>query len=144
MSTDSQPSGLLPTDTFDLALKQLDGLPGTTRTRPSIVKSTDFYGNAATFIVETVRARDETSEETTPAFTTFVQRIDAGGSFRLVIPPEVTKTIDSQRTALADKARRKSAQQGAATRKAKGIVPVLGFLKNRGTGGRRKRAGRAS
>ena len=113
-------------DKFDLAFGALEGRPGVTMTRPTTVVSTlPIVGTAQTFIVQTVRSKDETNEKAQPQFTTFIQYVDAESVARLVVPPPVTEVIARQREALAGRARVKAARTAAATRKERGIEPAF-------------------
>lgn len=120
-------------DKFDLAFGSLEGRPGVTQTKPTTLRATlPLVGLAQTFIVQTVREKDESDKKAQAQFTVFLEYVDKDGNVRLVIPPAVTDVIARQREALTGKARVKAARAGAATRKALGIQP--GFMKNRKKG----------
>lgn len=110
-------------DTFDRKLGSLDGLPDTLKTRPTTIRDvTALVGEAQTFIVQTIRQRDQGD-------TIFLEHVSEKGTSRFVIPPKVADLIAAQRMALTDRARVRSAKQAAATRKERGIAPA--FLKRR-------------
>lgn len=107
--------------TFDRLLGTLDGVPGVDKTKATtIIALVDVIGKASTFIVQTYRRRDDDGVRT--GDTVFIQHIDALGSARFVLPPEVADTIARQRDALGTKGRRRGAAAAAETRKARGVV----------------------
>ncbi len=101
----------LPQDRFSLALRSMRDNPGAFAVG-SRVETSDFYGNAQTWVIETFRV--EGSE------TTFVQRIDAEGGLRLVLPPAVTKVMANQRERAAAQSRRRQGHRLVAQRKERG------------------------
>jgi len=113
---------------FDRALGMLDGLTGVTRTSPTTkVVTTPIIGQAATYIVQTFRQRDENDEQARSRDTIFLQYLDGTTSYRIVIPAEVADVIARQRDALGTKSRKRAAKRVAEERKAAGIRPA--FLK---------------
>lgn len=103
-------------DPYDRILGNLTGLNDVTHTRPTTVTTlTPIVGFAQTFVVQTYRQREQGD-------TIFLQYIDAAGSRRIVIPPEVADVIARQRDALTGKVRSKVARAIADDRKARGIV----------------------
>ena len=88
----------LPTDPFDRQLAALVDLPDGAQTLPSMVQSQDYYGNVTTFMVQTVRWDKGNS--------VFVTLVNAQGSQRFVLPPDVTKLIARQADAITHKLRR--------------------------------------
>lgn len=125
MRDDNNPLG----DTFDRVSRQLTDLPGVTRTTPSTVVTTTTLGVTETWIIQTFRQRD-VADATKPARDIiFLQNISAGGSMRVVIPPDAANVIARQRDSLATKNRRIGARQAVRTRAAKGIEP----FKKKGT-----------
>jgi hypothetical protein len=119
-------SGILPTDPFDQTLGRLLGLPNGAHTDPSVVQAVDFYGNATAYIVQTVKHDGGES-----AFVTIVA---SGGTLRVMLPPEVLRTIERQREATRTKVRRRHGKRLADERKAAGLAPA--FMKNPGAGRR--------
>lgn len=111
---------------FDRKLGALFGVPDVLNTQPTTIQvATPMTGDAQTFIIQTYRQRDgEKSGD-----TVFVQYVDAEGSVRIVLPPQVTACIARQRDALTGRARRRGAQAAADDRKARGIRPA--FLKGK-------------
>ncbi len=102
----------IPTDLFSTALRKLRDNPGAFAVG-SRIETADFYGNAQTWVVETFRV--EGSED-----TVFVQRIDAEGGFRLMLPPAVTKVLAGHRDRVSTQARRRQGHRLVAQRKERG------------------------
>jgi hypothetical protein len=114
-------------DKFDRALAALDGVPGVVRTSPSTIRAVmPIVGDTSTFIVQTFRQRDEDKS----GDTIFIEHVDANGTTRIVIPPNVANVILRQHDSLTDRARSAGTKAAAADRKARGILP--GFMKNKG------------
>lgn len=114
MSNDTTTTTLI--DPYDRILGNLDGLNDVTHTRPTTIATlTPIVGFAQTFIVQTYRQRERGDH-------VFLQYIDAAGSKRIVIPPEVADAIARQREALTGKVRSKVARAIAQDREARGIV----------------------
>ena len=108
-----------PTDEFDNMLSRLIGLPNGAHTQPTVVQSIDFYGNTTSFMIQTVR--------TDEGVTAFVTQVNAQGSARYILPPQILAVLGRQRDALATKIRRRHGKRIAEERKAAGIEP--GFMK---------------
>jgi hypothetical protein len=123
-SREHKPTAARTTDSFDSLLSRLIGLPNGAHTQPAVVQSIDFYGNATSFMIQTVRT-DEGS-------TSFVTQVNAQGSVRFILPPAVLATLDRQRDALTTKIRRRHGKRIAEERKAAGIEP--GFMKGKRKG----------
>jgi hypothetical protein len=102
------PSRILPTDTFDALLARLVGLPNGGHTAPSVVQSTDFYGNTTSYMVQTVRTEE--------GATIFVTQVTASGSIRYVLPPAVLRLIDRQRDTTTTQIRRRHGKRLAEER----------------------------
>lgn len=84
-------------DRFDTFVQRADGLPGITKTRPATVRDTHpLTGVTSTHIVQTYRDKDE-------GFTLLVERIDADGHYRIVLPPKVVQALYRQRQSLMDR-----------------------------------------
>lgn len=111
-----------PSDPFDKLLARLVGLPNGAHTKPAVIQSIDFYGNATSFMIQTVRTEDE-------GITAFVTQVDASGSVRSILPQSVLAVIDRQRSAITTKLRRRHGQRLAEEREAAGIQP--GFMKKK-------------
>lgn len=109
------------TDPFDKMLSSLIGLPNGAHTKPAVVQSIDFYGNATTYIVQTVR--------TDESVTAFVTQVSAQGAVRSILPNAVLSVIDRQRESITTKLRRRNGKRIAEERKQAGIEP--GFMKKR-------------
>jgi hypothetical protein len=103
----------LPTDEYSKTLREKQGHP-TSVEKTSVVDMVDFYGNAVTWTVRTIRIDGSD--------VVFIQKIDAEGGDRWVLPAEVTEAIARQRDGIVDVMSRRRAQAGAATRKAKKAV----------------------
>jgi hypothetical protein len=101
----------LPQDRFSLTLRSMRDNPGAFAVGGRI-ETADFYGNAQTWVVETFRVDG--------AETVFVQRIDADGGLRLVLPPEITRAMVSQRDRCAAQSRRRQGHRLVAQRKERG------------------------
>jgi hypothetical protein len=101
---DRDRSAILPTDPFDLQMESLTGLPHGAHTSPSIVQAADFYGNTTQFIVQSIRNADGGA-------VAFVTQVNAQGSLRYVLPPEVLRVIDRQRDSITTQLRRRQGQR---------------------------------
>ena len=101
----------LPTDAYSVAYRNLCDHPGAIRAASTITLS-DFFGRSETWVIETFRHGG--SE------TVFLQRMAAGGAFRLVLPAEVTATIGRQRDRAVTGTRKRAAREAVATRIARG------------------------
>lgn len=109
----------LPSDAFSFELGRVLNNPSETHTRESTITARDFYGNTASYIVQTVRTEDSGD-------TVFIQRISQAGSWREVLPPTVIAAIVRQRDQLSTKNRRRGAQRAQVTLAQKGILPFGG------------------
>ena len=115
-------------DKFDRMLGALDRCPDVTRTKPStIVSHTALIGAAQTFIVQTLRQREQGD-------TIFIQYVDDGGAVRIFLPPEVADTIARQRDSLTTKVRKRVGKEQAQARKSRGELP--GFMKGKRSAGK--------
>lgn len=119
MAKREDPSPVLPTDSFDQAMAQLQGLPNGAHTTPTVVQVTDFYGNTTQWIVQTFK--HDGGE------TTFLTAVDAQGRQRFVLPPKVLAVIDRQRGSTQTMVRRRHGKRLAEERAARGEVP--GFMR---------------
>lgn len=111
-------------DPFDRMLSGMIGLPNGAHTKPAVVQAIDFYGNATTYIIQTVR--------TDESVTAFVTQVSAQGAARTILPTAVLTTIDRQREAITKKLRSRHGRRIAEERKAAGIEP--GFMKAKKAG----------
>ena len=100
----------VPKDSYSSELRAKQANPSAVE-KTSTVDLVDFYGNAETWIVKTIRVDG--------ADTVFLQRNGADGGDRWVLPPGVTAAMTRHRDGIADVNRRRGARQGAATRRAK-------------------------
>jgi hypothetical protein len=107
-----EPSGLLPTDTFSLRLRELLHNPGAVRTT-SKIDLMDEYGHSTTWVLDTFRVEGG-------AETVFLQRISSGQQLREVLPPAVTAALAQQRDRATTKNRKRAARRAVATRIARG------------------------
>jgi hypothetical protein len=112
-------------DRFDRLIAGLKGLPDVAETQPStILTHVPLLGNVQTFVVHTVRQRDQGD-------TVFVQCIDGADSYRIAFPPAVAAAIARQRDSLTTIIRKRHAKRIAAENKAAGKVPA--FLRGKKT-----------
>lgn len=110
-------SGLLPTDPFEVALRDLSGLPDGAHTSLAAVQAVDFYGNATAFLIQTVKWAEGN--------TVFVTQVNAAGSARYILPPKAMAVIDRQQAAVTHMVRRRHGKRLAAVRLAGGEKPVF-------------------
>lgn len=110
----------LPSDSFDKLLSRLIGLPNGAHTQPAVVQVIDFYGNATSYMIQSVRTDEN-------GVTAFVTQVDAKGSVRSILPQQVLSVIDRQRASITTKLRRRNGRRLAEERAAAGIKP--GFMK---------------
>lgn len=108
-------------DPFDKMLSTMIGLPNGAHTKPAVVQAIDFYGNATSYIIQTVRTDEN--------LTAFVTQVGAQGSVRSILPTAVLATIDRQRESITKMLRRRNGRRIAEDRKAAGIEP--GFMKGK-------------
>jgi hypothetical protein len=118
-------------DRFDLALGNLAGLPDGFQTKPATIQViVPVVGRAETFIIQTIRhevgkKKPKTAHEDGEpifGFTQFLQITSARGVTRVVIPPEVSDRLASQRESLVSRVRTRAARQAVQTRKDRGDV----------------------
>lgn len=122
---DQNETSPLPSDQFSRRLRELTDNPGAVRSS-STVRTIDFYGKTESWILDTFRV--DGREEI------FLERINSTGAIRLVLPPEVTSTINRQRDRAVTVSRKRAARQGLATKRARGIDPAAAI---RGRGNRK-------
>jgi hypothetical protein len=108
-------------DPFDKMLSGMIGLPNGAHTKPAVVQAIDFYGNATSYIIQTVR--------TDESVTAFVTQVSAQGAVRTILPSAVLATIDRQRDSITKKLRSRHGRRIAEERKLAGIGP--GFMKHK-------------
>ncbi len=106
-------------DPFDKLLSSMIGLPNGAHTKPAVVQDIDFYGNAMSYMIQTVRTDEN--------ITAFVTQVSAAGSVRTILPASVLAVIDRQRKSISTKIRRRNGRRIAEERMAAGIQP--GFMK---------------
>ncbi len=126
-------SSLMP-DPFDRALGRLDGAQAVTSTRAALARIIPplGVGGALGYTVQTYReegdllpAENGKPERRAPAvFTCFLEVAHGNLLKRIVVPDEVLSIMQRQRDSLTSQALRRSARQGAATRKAAGFKPT--------------------
>jgi hypothetical protein len=102
----------IPQDLFSRELRSLRDNPGAFSSQ-STIDTQDFYGNAATWVLETFRDNDGTE-------TVFVQRNDAEGGQRWVLPSKVVAALARHREQLSVRARRRQGHRLVALRKGRG------------------------
>jgi len=108
-------------DPFDKMLSNLIGLPNGAHTKPAVIQAIDFYGNATSYIIQTVR--------TDESVTAFVTQVSAQGAVRTILPSAVLAVIDRQRDSITKKLRSRHGKRLAEERMAAGIQP--GFMKGK-------------
>lgn len=112
-------------DKYDRMFGSLTGRADVTRCKPTTIQvHTPLIGAAQTFIIQTMRAHDESGGD-----TVFVQYVDDTGAVRIYLPPAVADAIARQRDSLTTKTRRRIGKEAAQARKARGEVPA--FLKGK-------------
>jgi hypothetical protein len=99
----------LPKDNYSTTLRGLQANPSCIE-KTSLVDLADFLGNSETWIVKTLRVDGND--------TVFLQRNNAEGGDRWVLPPAVTSVIARQRESAVTVVRKRGASKAAATRKA--------------------------
>lgn len=104
-------------DSYSETQRRLQDNPASTAAHGSTVTLTTLLGHTETWVIKVVRVdgRD----------TAFLQRIDASGGMRLVLPPEVVNAMGRQRESISALQRRRAAKRGAETRKERGITPAF-------------------
>lgn len=103
----------LPTDRYSREQARLLANPAAlTLARGTTLDLTDYYGNAETWVVNTIR--------TDGADTVFLQRVNAEGGVRFVVPSKVVAAIVAQRDALTGRSRRRGARAAVATKREAG------------------------
>ena len=100
----------LPKDPYSATLRQMQAHPGAVE-RTSLVDLTDFLGNAESWVVKSIRVDGND--------TVFLQRNNAEGGDRWVLPAEVTQAISRQRDGIVGEMTKRRARNAAATRKLK-------------------------
>lgn len=103
-------SDTLPKDYYSSRLRELQANPGGVE-KTSLVDLVDIYGNAESWVVKTIRVDG--------VDTVFLQRNNADGGDRWVLPPDVTNAISRQRDGVVAVNNKRRALSAAATRKAK-------------------------
>jgi len=107
-------SDILPTDHYSREQARLSNNPAAVSLRSgSTLSITDYYGNAETWVVNTIRV-DGTD-------TVFLQRVNAEGGVRFVVPGEVVAAIHRQRDALTNTNRRRGARKAVETKREAGM-----------------------
>lgn len=106
----------LPRDVYSSELRRLRDNPAKMEAKSTTIDLQTFLGAAETWTVRTLRVDGRE--------TVFLQCVNAEGGTRHVIPPEVTAAIARQRDVINAISRRRGAQQGVATRVAKGTQHI--------------------
>lgn len=119
MVAEHKPTAAITSDPFDRLLSRMIGLPNGAHTQPAVVQAIDFYGNATSYMIQTVR--------TDEGVTAFVTQVNAQGSERYILPQHVLNALDRQRASITTKLRRRHGKRVAEERKAAGHQP--GFMK---------------
>ena len=103
----------LPNDEFSKALREAQNNPSAIE-KTSMIDLVDMLGHSVTWIVKTIR--------TDGADVVFVQRINAAGGDRWVLPAEVTTAMARHRDGVITVSRKRGAFSAAVTRRAKKAV----------------------
>jgi len=101
----------IPSDLFSRTLRALRDNPGAIAVS-SRIETADFYGNAQTWAVDTFRVDGDD--------VVFIQRIDADGGLRLVLPAAVTRALAKHRDSASLRTRRRAGHALVARRKERG------------------------
>jgi hypothetical protein len=105
---------VLPNDRYSREQARLLVNPAAVTLRSgSTLNLTDYYGNAETWVVNTIRIDG--------ADTVFLQRVNAEGGVRFVVPPEVVAAIRRQGDSLSTVSRRRGASKALDTKREAGI-----------------------
>ena len=109
---------------YDRTRGQVDGF---THTKPSTVVTSPplGVGGTQTFIVQTFRVKESGDY-------VFIQKVDAEGAVRFVVPPAISAVIANQRDALTTKVRRAVGLQGGRAAQEKRLAsgaPAFGRAK---------------
>jgi hypothetical protein len=106
---------------YDKQLSALKGLPDCVEVRPTTMRVVaPLIGASQTFIVQTVRQAEKGDH-------VFLEVVDATGTVRIVLPPQVANAIARQRESLTTRVRSKVAKRVAQERKDRGELP--GFMR---------------
>lgn len=105
--TDTSP---MPRDFYSTKLREMQANPSAIE-KTTLVDLVDVYGNAESWVVKTIRVDG--------ADVVFLQRNNAEGGDRWVLPAEVMRAIARQQDGVISVANRRRAHTAAATRKAK-------------------------
>jgi len=134
-------SAVLPNDPFDIQLSSLIGRPNGAHVPPTVVQAIDDYGNVTSYMVQTVRA------EAGPYV--FVMQVNAQGTVRYVLPPNVLRLMDGQRERATTQIRRRHGKRLAEERGLNGtpFTPEMRKkaleTRKRNAAKRKKKGGRA-
>lgn len=101
----------LPEDVYSQTWARLIDNPAAITAKGTTIDLTTMLGHTETWVIRTIRVG--LSE------TIFLQRVNAEGGTRFLLPAAVASAINRQREAIAAVARKRAARQAAATRKAK-------------------------
>ena len=101
----------IPRDQFSLRRRDIINNPGALGAM-STIQMPDDYGNLDTWVVETYRLDG--------AETAFLQRNNAEGGIRVMLPPAVMAALRRQQATIDSRSRRRGARQAVATKIAEG------------------------
>jgi hypothetical protein len=111
MNREQEPTVTLARDEFTETRRTLDKHPEAVQSRARI-DVVDDYDNTTTWVLDLYRLEGRV--------TALVQRVNAKGGERFVIPPAVTAALSAHQSALVTKARRKVGKRVAADKVARG------------------------
>jgi len=104
---------VLPGDRYSREQARLLNNPAAVTLRSgSTLSLADYYGNAETWVVNTIRVDGND--------TVFLQRVNAEGGVRFVVPPEVVAAIRRQGDTLTSLSRRRGARKALDTKRENG------------------------
>jgi hypothetical protein len=122
----SETNGSALGDVYDYWHRLLNGAPHVTATKlANKLVSHPVTEVTQTFTVQTMRHEAKGDY-------VFLQFVNAAGSHRIVLPPQVADLIARQREAITGMNRKRAARDSAAKRKAAGIQPAFLKAKKRG------------
>jgi hypothetical protein len=130
MNEQDKPSASMP-DTFDRVLGQTQGLPNSTHTKDTIIRTVPPLGIGGThvWVVRTYRQRDPDNPKVAAKDTIFLERHGSDNPVRVVVPPEVVNVFMRQHDALSTKSRRVAGKERARRDKIEGRKPGFKMTK---------------
>lgn len=103
----------LPIDEFSTELRRLLDNPASVATRQTTIEVRDLLGHTTTWVVQVLRVDGSA--------TAFVQRVNAQGGSRFVIPAPVMAALARQSDTAVTKTRRRAARAAVDTKREAGV-----------------------